>query len=135
MTRLLLAACTGLFLVNTTAAQKEKHETIYGNGKMITRDVTVSSFDALKASGVYELKLFSIYVIQVIIGHRGIGITQISAHSYYLSAVIRTVVGKMHNVFEVPEITAEPGAFNKSPFLHSFIGHGINIGSQFTRSF
>jgi len=57
MTRLLLTACTGLFLVNTATAQKEKHETIYGNGKMITRDVTVSSFDALKASGIYELKL------------------------------------------------------------------------------
>lgn len=39
------------------SAQKEKQETIEGNGKMVTRDVAVSSFDALKASGIYELKL------------------------------------------------------------------------------
>jgi hypothetical protein len=37
--------------------KKDKHETIEGNGKLITRDVAVSSFDVLKASGVYELKL------------------------------------------------------------------------------
>lgn len=38
-------------------AQKSSRETIEGNGNLITRDVPVSSFDALKASGVYELKL------------------------------------------------------------------------------
>ncbi|HEV7622130.1 MAG TPA: head GIN domain-containing protein, partial [Flavisolibacter sp.] len=31
--------------------------TLEGNGKLVTRDVAVQSFDALKASGVYELKL------------------------------------------------------------------------------
>lgn len=46
-----------LFLTAGLHAQDEKQETIEGNGKHITRDVTVSSFDALKASGVYELKL------------------------------------------------------------------------------
>jgi hypothetical protein len=41
-------------------AQKEKKEakeTIEGNGKTVTREVTVSSFDALRAKGVYELKI------------------------------------------------------------------------------
>lgn len=38
-------------------AQKESRETIEGNGKHITRDVSVSPFTELKASGVYELKL------------------------------------------------------------------------------
>jgi hypothetical protein len=37
--------------------KKEKNETIEGNGKTVTRDVTVSSFDILKAKGVYELKI------------------------------------------------------------------------------
>lgn len=39
----------------TALAQKE--ETITGNGKMVSRDVAVSSFSSLKASGLYELKL------------------------------------------------------------------------------
>ena len=38
-------------------AQKEAKETIEGNGNLVTREVPVSAFDALKASGVYELKL------------------------------------------------------------------------------
>lgn len=38
-------------------AQDKKQETIEGNGKMVSRDVAVTSFDELKASGVYELKL------------------------------------------------------------------------------
>ncbi|MDQ3682421.1 MAG: DUF2807 domain-containing protein [Bacteroidota bacterium] len=44
-------------LLNTASAQDNKNETIEGNGKIVTRDITVQSFDALKASGVYELKL------------------------------------------------------------------------------
>lgn len=44
-----------LLLTLTTKAQKT--ETIEGNGKIVTRDVAVSSFDALQAGGVYELKL------------------------------------------------------------------------------
>ena len=38
-------------------AQEKKKETLEGNGKMVTRDVAVSSFETLKASGFYELKL------------------------------------------------------------------------------
>lgn len=38
-------------------AQDKKKETIEGNGKTVTRDVKVSSFNSLKASGVYELRL------------------------------------------------------------------------------
>jgi hypothetical protein len=57
MTRLFLASLTGLFLITTANAQKEKNETIEGNGKTVTREVSITSFDALKASGVYELKL------------------------------------------------------------------------------
>src|SRR6478609_4003250 len=50
---------SSIFLAGTLAAQdnKDKKEVIEGNGKIVTRDVTVSSFDALKASGIYELKL------------------------------------------------------------------------------
>jgi hypothetical protein len=44
-------------LLNSASAQDKQNETIEGNGKVITRDITVQSFDALKASGVYELKL------------------------------------------------------------------------------
>lgn len=44
-------------LLLIVAVQAQKTETIEGNGKIVTRDVSVSSFDALKASGVYELKL------------------------------------------------------------------------------
>jgi hypothetical protein len=47
------------FVIAATSAfsQKEKRETIEGNGNLITRDVAVKSFTELKASGVYELKL------------------------------------------------------------------------------
>jgi len=38
-------------------AQKNDRETLEGNGNLITRDIAVSSFTELKASGVYELKL------------------------------------------------------------------------------
>jgi hypothetical protein len=48
-----------LFALLATAsfAQKADRETIEGNGNLVTRDVPVSSFETLKASGVYELKL------------------------------------------------------------------------------
>jgi hypothetical protein len=57
MRKTLLIAATSLFLAATVKAQKEKTETIEGNGKMVTKDIPVSSFESLKASGVYELKL------------------------------------------------------------------------------
>jgi hypothetical protein len=58
MKRFLLISLAGLFLTGYLQAQNsDKNETIEGNGKTVTRDVPVSSFDALQASGVYELKL------------------------------------------------------------------------------
>ena len=54
---MLLAAAIGLLASTTVVAQNKKAETIEGNGKLVTRDVPVHSFSALKASGVYELKL------------------------------------------------------------------------------
>jgi hypothetical protein len=50
---LAIAALTMVF--NMAAAQKNAK--IEGNGKLITREIDVRSFDELKASGVYELKL------------------------------------------------------------------------------
>jgi hypothetical protein len=58
MKKLFLTSLAGLFLASFSHAQDDnKRETIEGNGKSVTRDVTVSSFSALEASGVYELKL------------------------------------------------------------------------------
>lgn len=57
MSKILFAAAVALFATASVKAQNPDHETIEGNGKRVTRDVPVSSFDALKASGVYELKL------------------------------------------------------------------------------
>lgn len=56
MKKFVLTCLTGLFFAGILNAQ-DRHETIEGNGKTVTRDITVSSFDELKASGVYELKL------------------------------------------------------------------------------
>jgi len=52
-----LTVAAGVMLATTGFAQKEKHQTLEGNGNMITREVTVSPFTELKASGIYELKL------------------------------------------------------------------------------
>lgn len=59
MKRFFLTSLAGLFLASFSHAQDDnnKRETIEGNGKSVTRDATVSSFSALQASGVYELKL------------------------------------------------------------------------------
>lgn len=57
MKQFILTSLAGLLLISLTHAQDKKQETIEGNGKRITREVSVSSFDALKASGVYQLKL------------------------------------------------------------------------------
>jgi hypothetical protein len=56
MKRILFAFAIACILSNASAQDKQ-NETIEGNGKIITRNITVQSFDALKASGVYELKL------------------------------------------------------------------------------
>jgi hypothetical protein len=55
MRKIFLAALAGTVLVGALHAQD--NEKIEGNGKMVTRDVTVSSFDVLQASGIYELRL------------------------------------------------------------------------------
>ena len=57
MRKPLLIAAVALLLAVTVKAQKEKNETIEGNGNIVTKEVPVSSFESLKASGVYELKL------------------------------------------------------------------------------
>lgn len=59
MKKSLSVLLAGFVLAGTVNAQekKEKQETIEGNGKLVTKDVSVSSFDVLEASGVYELKL------------------------------------------------------------------------------
>ncbi|MFN2440600.1 MAG: head GIN domain-containing protein [Chitinophagaceae bacterium] len=44
-------------IFSTASAQDKQNETIEGNGKLVTRDINVQPFDALNASGVYELKL------------------------------------------------------------------------------
>ena len=56
MRKILFVALASILLHQASTAQ-EKHETLEGNGKLVTREVPVSSFDVLKASGVYELKL------------------------------------------------------------------------------
>lgn len=56
MTKILFASVLSMLSV-FALAQKNDRETIEGNGKLVTRNVSVTSFDALKASGLYELKL------------------------------------------------------------------------------
>lgn len=53
----MVLAAAALVCGSVVKAQENKQETIEGNGKLVTREVPVSSFDALKASGIYELKL------------------------------------------------------------------------------
>lgn len=57
MRKTMFVAVAGLFMTASVNAQKEKQETIEGNGNLVTKEISVSSFDALKASGVYELNL------------------------------------------------------------------------------
>ena len=57
MRKLMFVSALALLTTVSANAQKEEKETIEGNGNLVTRDVPVSSFEALKASGVYELKL------------------------------------------------------------------------------
>jgi hypothetical protein len=56
MRRILFISALGLLFSSASKAQNDR-ETIEGNGKLITRDVPVKSFNELKANGVYELKL------------------------------------------------------------------------------
>ena len=57
MRKILLTAALGLFSAVAVQAQDDDQETVRGNGKLVTRDVPVTAFTSLKASGVYELKL------------------------------------------------------------------------------
>lgn len=57
MSKTMLAAAATLLMAASVNAQKEKHETIEGNGNLVTKEVSVTAFDVLKASGVYELSL------------------------------------------------------------------------------
>jgi hypothetical protein len=71
MRKLIMASALSCLLAGAATAQDKNHdakdnhqdskdknyETITGNGNLVNRDVQVSSFVALKASGVYELQL------------------------------------------------------------------------------
>ena len=57
MKKLLSALALVAGFANGAIAQDQKKETIEGNGKMETRTLPVQSFDALKVSGVFELKI------------------------------------------------------------------------------
>lgn len=57
MRNVFFLATLTLFVFASANAQKSNRETVEGNGNTVSRDVAVSSFEKLKASGVYELKL------------------------------------------------------------------------------
>jgi hypothetical protein len=57
MSNVMFLTAFTLLAAVSVKAQKSDRETIEGNGNLVTRDVAVSSFESLKASGVYELKL------------------------------------------------------------------------------
>jgi hypothetical protein len=60
MRKVLTITTFGLMTVLFSYAQQKKeanHETIEGNGKIVTKDIPVLAFDELKANGVYELQL------------------------------------------------------------------------------
>lgn len=57
MSKILLGAAIGMMLFHSSLAQNKDKETIEGNGKLVTRDVPVKSFESLEAGGIYELKL------------------------------------------------------------------------------
>ena len=60
MRKVLTITTFGLMTVLFSYAQQKKeanHETIEGNGKIVTKDIPVQAFDELKANGVYELQL------------------------------------------------------------------------------
>src|SRR5688500_3907756 len=56
MRRILFVSALGLLLTSASKAQDDR-ETIEGNGKLVTKDVTVKSFNELEANGIYELRL------------------------------------------------------------------------------
>lgn len=57
MRKISFLVAAALCVAAAANAQKEKRETVEGNGHIVTKEIPVSSFESLKASGVYELKL------------------------------------------------------------------------------
>ena len=57
MNKFLVAFALSLIGSSTVIAQNSGKETIEGNGKSVVKEIPVQSFDALKAEGVYELRL------------------------------------------------------------------------------
>jgi hypothetical protein len=57
MRKIIFAMTILLGASSLTMAQDNKSERIEGNGKLVTKEVNVSPFDNLKASGVFELIL------------------------------------------------------------------------------
>ena len=55
MKKLLLS--TAMLSVSAVLYAQEKNETIQGNGKSETKTYPIKSFDAIRASGIYELRL------------------------------------------------------------------------------
>ncbi len=56
MSKFLFVSALAL-VFSSSIAQDNNRETIEGNGKLVTKEVPIQSFDALEANGVYELKL------------------------------------------------------------------------------
>lgn len=57
MRKFFMASLASTLLLTSVVAQDEKRSTVEGNGNMVTKDIAVSSFEILKASGIYELRL------------------------------------------------------------------------------
>ena len=56
MSKILFVSALGVMLSQGLKAQNDR-EILEGNGKVVTKEIPVQSFDALAANGVYELKL------------------------------------------------------------------------------
>jgi hypothetical protein len=52
-----MALTAGILLTTAAVAQKQERETLEGNGNLVTKEIAVTSFSEIKASGVYELRL------------------------------------------------------------------------------
>lgn len=57
MKKLLTSLAAAMLLLQVVYAQRDKQETIKGNGKVVTRDVPVPSFSSLQAGGVFQLNI------------------------------------------------------------------------------
>jgi len=57
MRKVIVIACSILLLATTVFSQKDKERKIEGSGNVITKDVTIQSFDQLEANGVFNVVL------------------------------------------------------------------------------